>query len=69
MWVRRELTALYLVAHITTIVPAITLQLFADADARSAGKLIGASCSHTPEKHGAEEKAEIDHDDKLSKRE
>lgn len=39
------LTALHLIAHITAVIPAITLQFFGDADARITGELHGASCS------------------------
>lgn len=46
------LTALHLVAHVTTVVPAVTLQLFGDADTRSAGELVGASCSQDREEGG-----------------
>lgn len=58
-WVEGELTALHLIAHITAVVPAITLQLFGDADARAAGELFGASCSQKQRKgkrKGAEER-------------
>lgn len=47
--VKEELTALHLVTHITTVVPAITLQLSCNANARCAGKLAGASCSENGE--------------------
>lgn len=47
--VKGELTALHLIAHISTVVPAITLQLIRDAHAGLACKLFGASCSHCTE--------------------
>lgn len=51
-----ELTAIHLIAHVATVIPAITLQLFSDADARCAGKLIGASCMNTTKmKRGSRE--------------
>lgn len=39
-----ELTALHLVAHVATVVPAVTLSVFGDAHARVAGELIWAGC-------------------------
>lgn len=39
-----ELTALHLVAHVATIVPAVTLSVFRDAHAGVAGELIWAGC-------------------------
>lgn len=51
-----ELTALHLVAHIATVVPAVTVQVFCDADARVAGELIGASCMKTRETRDGAEK-------------
>lgn len=70
-----ELTALHLVAHVPAVVPAITLQLFVDADATGTGKLVGTCCSPNQRKErGSREtekkkKKDIYSDDKLSERE
>lgn len=49
---RGELTALHLVAHVPAVVPAITLQVFVDADASGTGKHVGAGCSPNQRKEG-----------------
>ena len=43
MWLG-QLTAFGLVAHIATVIPAVALQLFTDADARVTSKHVGTSC-------------------------
>lgn len=64
-----ELTTLHLVAHITTVVPAVTLQIFWDAPSIIAGKLIGTSWGTWKTTERTEEKREIDGNYKLSTRE
>ena len=69
-WAEGELTALLLIAHIATVVPAVTLKIFCNAKARPTGEFSRASCSRITEKReGTEEKGHKDGNDKLSERE
>lgn len=49
-----ELTALHLVAHIAAVIPAITLEVFRDAQPGIAGELIWASCMKSEKMEGRE---------------
>lgn len=53
---RGELTALRFVTQIATVVPAIAVQFFLDADATGACKFVGASCSQKQKREWAEDK-------------
>lgn len=69
-WVKGKLTAFHFITHVTAVVPAIALQIIADADAGVAGEVAGTSCSpNTGQRQGAEKRGEKEDDDKLSERE